>query len=51
MKYDLYILIYFDGGHPKLFCLTPPLVHKNLLLYICQRKLFIYIYIYTHTHT
>lgn len=22
-QYDLYILVYFDGGHPKLFCLAP----------------------------
>jgi hypothetical protein len=20
VQYDLYILVYFDGGHPKLFC-------------------------------
>jgi len=21
-----YILVYFDGGYPKLFCLAPPLI-------------------------
>jgi hypothetical protein len=25
IQYDLYTLIYFDGGHPELFCLAPPL--------------------------
>jgi hypothetical protein len=26
MQYDLYILVYFDGGHPKFFCLALPLL-------------------------
>jgi len=25
MQYDLYILVYFDDGDPKFFCLAPPL--------------------------
>jgi len=29
MQYDLYILVYFDGGHPKFFCLAPPLYEKS----------------------
>jgi len=24
IQYVLYILVYFDGGHPKFFCQTPP---------------------------
>lgn len=36
MQYDLYILVYFDGGHPKLFCLAPPLIGAVIMakLYI-----------------
>ena len=26
MQYDLYILVYFEGDNPKLFCLAPPLI-------------------------
>jgi len=36
MQYDLYILVYFDDGHPKLFCLTSPItgsVISNLHVY------------------
>jgi len=40
MQYDLYILVYFDGGHPKLFYLAPPLYILNcILVVICQHIL------------
>ena len=36
MQYDLYILVYFEGGHPILFCLAPPLIGAIIMamLYI-----------------
>jgi len=31
MQYDLYILAYFNDGHPKLFCLVPPLIEPTFV--------------------
>jgi len=35
IKNNLYILVYFDGGHPKFFCRAPP---PTIITLNCNKK-------------